>query len=224
MAWSDIKGWAKRNAPAIAGTIIAPGVGTLAGLGYQKFKNQINDALLGEDPNKIAIPDPLKQVQEGRTSLANQLLTAAQGPSDAAQKAAELGGQQSAERLVANAQSLAAGARGLGAIGAMREAQKQSALGLSRLAGENAQARANAAMQDQGAQLQKVGMAADLLGQQEAGFLNQEEYRKAKAKPGFLGSLLGAAGAGIGTALGGPAGGSVGAQLGNAAGTSFQRS
>lgn len=224
--WNRVKKFGRQA----AGVALAPVTGGASlGLLSDDVTDKAKDFLLGQDPSDVALPPELAAAQERRAALLSSLgagnPTAAQ---DAARNAAKLAGSTARASLANRLQSIASSARGLGALGARREALRRTALGEAEIAGRVAEGAANAeaaaVAQDQSRRLAEIGMAADLVSQEEQAALAADDYRRRNARKGTLGQLAGISGGIAGGIAGGPAGAKAGAEIGYGAGTSLQRS
>jgi hypothetical protein len=224
--WNRVKKLGRQT----AGVALAPVTGGASlGLLSDDVTNKAKDFLLGQDPDDVALPPALVAAQERRAGLLSRLGAGSPTASqDAARDAAQLAGRTARTELANRLQSIASSARGLGALGARREALRRTALGEADIAGRVAEGAANAMAsavgQDEQRRLAEIGMAADLVSQEEQAALAAEDYRRKNARKGMAGTLGGIAGGIGGGIVGGPAGSKAGADIGYGVGTAFQRS
>jgi hypothetical protein len=238
--------WARRAVSVAAAPLT--GGASLVGLapdipGFDRFKKGAKDFLLGQDPSEVELPPELAAAQERRARIADMLLGAdgggmPAGPRNeaqaAAREAAALAGQTAQSKLQNAISSQAAGARGLGSLGARRNAMRQLALGSADIAGQVAEQSAGslaqaaaadvaAGQRDQAQRLAELGLVADLTGQSEQAALTAEEYRRQRAKKGALSELLAVGGGTLAAVAGGPQFAGTGAQIGAGVGDLFER-
>jgi hypothetical protein len=209
----DWKKWGRR----VGSVAAAPMTGglSLAGLAPDLpdgVTNRAKDLLLGQDPDKVALPTDVEMAQQQRRDLISKLMGGQ--VRDEAQKAVAAEGRLASERASATAQSQAAGTRGFGALLARQAAQMANANAQAQIAGNQAVAAQQAAAQDVGAMQRDQALAAGLMGDAERSAMMAEEYRKANAKKGFLPTIM----AGLGAVAGGYAGGAEGAKAGGQGG------
>jgi hypothetical protein len=203
------------------------GGASLAGLSDSVY-GKAKDWFLGQDPSTVQLPPEVAAAQQRRAELAALVMggnpTATQ---DAAREAAATAGQTAQQRLQSSIASTVAGARGLGSLGARREGLRRLALGQGEIAGQVAEqtagAMAQAVQSDEQRRLAALGMAADLNTQTEQAALAAEEWRKANARKGAAGVVLGSIGAIGGGYFGGPQGAAAGGQLGAGLGSTVMR-
>lgn len=195
--------------------------GKIVGAG-RNFLKSGKDILLGEDPDKVALPTDVAIAQQQRRDLISKLMGGQ--VRDEAQKAVAAEGRLASERASATAQSQAAGARGFGALLARQAAQMANANAQAQIAANQAVAAQQAAAQDVGAMQRDQALAAGIMGDAEQSALMAEEWRKKNAKQGLLPTLMSAGGAAIGGIHGGPQGAQAGAQLGYYGSQPFMRS
>jgi hypothetical protein len=209
----DWKKWGRR----VGSVAAAPMTGglSLAGLAPDLpdgVTNRAKDLLIGQDPDKVALPTDVEMAQQQRRDLIGKLMGGQ--VRDEAQKAVAAEGRLASERASATAQSQAAGTRGFGALLARQAAQMANANAQAQIAGNQAVAAQQAAAQDVGAMQRDQALAAGLMGDAERSAMAAEEYRKANAKKGFLPTIM----AGLGAVAGGYAGGAEGAKAGGQGG------
>jgi hypothetical protein len=227
-----VMGWRnrfKKLARQATGGALAPVTGGASlGLLSDDMTDKAKELLVGQDPNDVKVPPEVAAAQARRQQLVDMALGgSATASQDAAREAASLAGRTARTDLANRLQSAAAGARGLGALGARREAMRRTALGEADIAGRvaegSANAVANAVGQDAARRLQQIGTAAELLTDQERAALEAEEYRKKNARKGVageVGAIVGTIGGGI---VGGPAGAKTGGEIGYGAGNMIER-
>jgi hypothetical protein len=225
--WGKIK---KYGAPVAGALVAGPAGAAIGALATNKgLRNKAKDFLLGQNPDDVELPPEVAAAKERRAGMLAELMSGGSrtAVSDAAKAAAAQAGRTQSARLVQQQESLAAGARGLGVLGARRAAMRNAALGQGDIAGQVADASTQGAVQaanaDEQRRLAQLGMAADLTSADEAAALNAEEYQKRNARQGMLGTVLGTLGAAGGAYVGGPQGAQIGGQVGYQAGTAMQR-
>lgn len=183
--------------------------------------DKLGDILLGQDPNKVQLPDVFGDVAKQREQLAGQLGQTASGARETeGERAARMAGEQQREALARSIMSSAGGARGMGRLAADLGAVEGTAQAEQGLAGQLAATQAAQRAQD----IQRAQqMLAGVLGQQEQSALMQQQLREQQAKPGLLPVLGGLGGGLLGMKLGGPQGAQAGMQAGGALGSGFTR-
>jgi len=187
----------------------------------KSFGGGLRDVMVGKDPSSIAAPEGAAAAQAQRDALIAEL--SEQGPSDAARMAVEAAQENALGRVAASQMSAAAGARGLGVLGARRGAARNMAIGQANVAGQMAPQAIAAASADEQADMARRALMAQLLGQQEASAYGLEQYRQQQAGSGLVPGLLTIGGGLIGGKLGGAQGAQAGAQFGGGLGMELSR-
>lgn len=187
----------------------------------KSFSGGLRDVLYGKDPGSIAAPEGAAAAQAERDALIAEI--SGQGPSDAARRAVAAAQENALGRVASSQMSQAAGARGLGVLGARRGAARNTAVGQAQVAGQMAPQAIAAASADEQADMNRRALLAQLLGQQEASAYGLEQYRQEQAGQGLAPAILTIGGGLIGGSLGGAQGAQAGALAGGGLGSSLSR-
>lgn len=180
-----------------------------------------SDILFGQRSRDVQAPGGIEAGMETRRRLGQQLEAQALGqqPSEA-ERAIGLEAAIQAELLARRQQSMAAGARGFGAIGAQQQAAANVAQAQQGLAGSVAAATGRQRASDIASG--QAGLAALLSDEERAAYM-LDEYRRANAAPGLLPAITTGIGAAAGGYLGGAEGARAGGTLGGAVAQPFMR-
>ena len=180
----------------------------------------VGNVLFGGDPEDVALPAEVEAARAARAGLVAQL---SGDPTQArlARQAVQQDVQAQRDALADALASRAAGARGLAALAAQRQAMAATAQGQARLGAQAAAGLTRAQME---AEERRRRLLAQLLGQQEAVGFAAQQFREKQAGTGLLPALLAGGGAALGGVVGGVEGAQVGSGLGAGIGTGISRS
>lgn len=183
------------------------------GSAISSFGGGARNVLFGQDPSEVKLPEDVERARQQRAGLMEQYQREMTGaiPSPI-EEAIRRQGEANAQRQEASLMGMAAGARGLGSVGALRTAMALGSQARTQTGGQIADLIAQERARREEAA--RVGLA-QMIREQEASALGAEQYRQQMARPGLMPAVLGIGGGIIGGLAGKtPEAAMAGSQLG----------